>query len=221
MNVQSLLLAQGVAPFTPLSISGCKMWLKASSLALADGDPVATWTDLSGNSNSGSASGTARPTYKTSILNGKAIVRFDGTTDVMTTPYTFPSTHTVYVVYNRTAFSPIGNTTANGPLWRSTTLWSNVNDGTVTTSTTIYTGAFVYLGIAWNGNNVPLVRLNGSNIYSSKSGTSTAAAGATQIGRSFDGFFGGDIAEVIVYDSQLSVPNCQLLEGYIVGEYAI
>lgn len=70
-------------PFTPSSISGLKFWVQADNLSLSDGDPVATWTDLSGVGNTVTAASTARPTYKTNIQNSKPIVRFDGSANVM------------------------------------------------------------------------------------------------------------------------------------------
>ena len=69
--------------FSPTDISGLKFWVKADQLSASDGDPVGTWTDLSGVGNTVTASSSARPTYKTSIQNNKPIVRFDGSDDVM------------------------------------------------------------------------------------------------------------------------------------------
>src|SRR5439155_17313853 len=68
-------------PFSPAEIGGLKLWLKADALALNNNDPVSTWTDSSGNGNSPTSSGTKRPTYKTNVLNGKPVVRFDGIDD--------------------------------------------------------------------------------------------------------------------------------------------
>lgn len=63
----------------PTDISGCDMWLEADGLTgLNDGDLISTWTDLSGNGNSPTQTGAARPVYKTNILAAKPVVRFDG-----------------------------------------------------------------------------------------------------------------------------------------------
>lgn len=69
-------------------VSGCQLILEASRITgLSDGDPVATWADASGNSRDFSqGTGVNRPTYKTNIINGRAIVRFDGTTDYVQGP---------------------------------------------------------------------------------------------------------------------------------------
>jgi hypothetical protein len=59
-------------------------WWKADALGLANADPVATWTDSSGNANSLSqATAGKRPTYRTNVINSKPVVRFDGTDDFL------------------------------------------------------------------------------------------------------------------------------------------
>ncbi len=92
------------AGFNPVSISGLKLWLKADSLALNDSDPVSTWTDQSGNANDVSNTLTARPTYKTNILNtSMPVVRFDGTNDVLETAATIATNlrpNTCFIVVN-------------------------------------------------------------------------------------------------------------------------
>ena len=69
--------------WVPTDIDGCTLWLKADQITgLDDGDSVGTWKDQSGEGNDVSQ-GTAnkKPTYKVDILNGKPVVRFDGTDD--------------------------------------------------------------------------------------------------------------------------------------------
>ncbi len=80
---QQFLLMKKTVSFVPTDLSGLKLWLKADQLSLSDNDPVSTWADQSGNSNDVTASLTVRPTYKANIQNGKAVVRFDGSNDVM------------------------------------------------------------------------------------------------------------------------------------------
>ena len=61
--------------------------LEADALALSNGDPVSTWTATVGSSPT--RSGTSRPTYIASGLNGLPTVRFDGTDDYMDIPSGF------------------------------------------------------------------------------------------------------------------------------------
>lgn len=75
----------GAAPFSPSDISGLKLWLKADAITgLNDGDAVTTWSDSSGEGDDATQSTAGqKPIYKTAIQNGLAVVRFDGSNDVM------------------------------------------------------------------------------------------------------------------------------------------
>ena len=68
----------------PTEVSGLAGWWDASALGLSDGDAVASWSDLSGNSRT-LAQGTsgARPAYRATGLNGKPAVDFDGSDDYL------------------------------------------------------------------------------------------------------------------------------------------
>lgn len=94
--------APAPGPFTdPSSLPGLVLWLQADAIVgLADGDPVATWTDRSGAGNDASQPVAGkRPTYRTGVANGGPALFFDGSDDGMTTA-TDPGTQaTVVVVY--------------------------------------------------------------------------------------------------------------------------
>jgi hypothetical protein len=62
--------------FSPADIPGLQAWWKADALALADGASVSTWPDSSGNGHNATQTGTARPTFRVSGLNGRPAVRF-------------------------------------------------------------------------------------------------------------------------------------------------
>lgn len=74
------------SPFTPRSLSGLKLWLPADRISgLVDGDPVATWGDLSGQGNHATqGTGAAKPLFKTNIANGRPGVLGDGVDDFLT-----------------------------------------------------------------------------------------------------------------------------------------
>ena len=64
--------------FSPDDVSGLIVWCAARlETGYVDDDPVGTWTDQSGNNLHAGASGTTRPLYKTNVLNGLAVLRFD------------------------------------------------------------------------------------------------------------------------------------------------
>lgn len=74
----------------PLNL-GAETWLRADSLALADGDAVDSWADAASMGLVFRSSGTARPTFQTSEVNGRSVLRFDGSDDYMQTTVPTPS----------------------------------------------------------------------------------------------------------------------------------
>jgi hypothetical protein len=71
------------AAVTPATYTNLSAWWDAANLAYADATPIdnasAKWTDRSSNNNHLiQATAANRPQLKTSIINGKNIVRFDG-----------------------------------------------------------------------------------------------------------------------------------------------
>ena len=96
------------ANFDPSSLSPT-LWLKADTIGgLSDGGAIGTWADQSGNGRDFTQNTAgAKPTYKTGILNGLPVVRFDGTTDYMTGPalsqVVTTSAHTIFTVFVKNA----------------------------------------------------------------------------------------------------------------------
>jgi hypothetical protein len=95
----------------PDDIAGLQGWWKADALSLSDGDPVATWTDSSGEGNDAAGVGGARPLFKTAIQNGLPVVRWDGVDDVMVLPtnaFTALTQATVFLVIRTDTDTPVG-----------------------------------------------------------------------------------------------------------------
>lgn len=64
-------------------VAGPLIWLDANQETFANNDPVGQFTDWSGNGNHFTASGTARPTFKTNRINSRPAVQADGVDDGM------------------------------------------------------------------------------------------------------------------------------------------
>lgn len=75
-------------PFTPTSITGCKLWLDASdtSTISLSGSAVTQWNDKSGNGyNFTQSTSTNRPSSGTRTQNSLNVIDFDGTNDSLST----------------------------------------------------------------------------------------------------------------------------------------
>lgn len=89
----------GISSVIPSDLPGLLIWLKADSLSLSDGDPVALWPDLSGNGNDLSQSNASmKPIFRVNRLNGLAALTFDGG-DILTRANVTISTFTIYTVF--------------------------------------------------------------------------------------------------------------------------
>jgi len=88
--------------FTPLSLSP-ERWFAATSITAGDGDPIATWTDLSGNGhNATQASASSQPAYTVDAIGSLPAILFDGVDDFMVTAST-PNgmvEATIFIVFN-------------------------------------------------------------------------------------------------------------------------
>lgn len=223
---------------TPDDISGLLLWLKADALSLNDGDPIASWTDSSGNDNhAAQATSNKRPTYQTNEQNGKPVARFDGELAspdylTLTTPLDLASMTAFAVVKMDAMAAAAGNVIASssGGEWAmrihtTTNHVLNFNNGLDASST----GAS---GIDAGTCFLACVRKSGATINFYVNGTdetddgTATASGVTidELGAQSGGTVNplkGDIAEIIIYDSALSAANRQAIEEYLNDKYAI
>lgn len=87
LSVNHLTGFGNIGGFNPARVPGCVLWLDAWGFGnLNDGDAISTWTDRSGRGNNATSTSTQRPTFKTNIVNGKPIARFDGVDDRFVLP---------------------------------------------------------------------------------------------------------------------------------------
>lgn len=218
--------SRAVVPFSPTQIAGLQLWTNPETLTgLNDGDPISSWADASGNSRNFTAAGAARPTYKTNILNGKAVARFDGIANAMSTgAFTFNQPETVFLVLK---FPFSGDNT-----------WFLDGAGGFAVMGLLQFGAtqvqqFAGLGSAQatlsNGFHILTLLYNAASSYIRVDGTQTNTnPGASNAGGVILGAFGGiaafaasDIAEVIAYNVMLTAPQRTQVETYLSNKYGI
>jgi hypothetical protein len=221
----------GGGGFGVASVAGLKLWLKADALALNDNDPVTNWPDQSGLANDAEQAVAAqKPLFKTNIVNGKPVVRFDGVNDVLeVNPGIAAAPYTLFVVAkavaNGTAYlvDMGGGTISIGPydagLWG---FWSTQTPsmyriggatGNWTVISLVHTSAASAQG--WNNGASPSGLFDPAN--TALDATWTIGAETTGGGGPMD----GDVAEMLVYDTALSTANRQLVQNYLGGKYGI
>jgi len=230
-------------PNLPLTISGLALWLDADDAttlfqdsagttpAASDGDPVGQWADKSGNDRHATqATPGARPTVQLAEQNGRAIIRGDGTDDVMTATITAKETRTLFVVAHKQAASALSK-----QAWgfaSDAQLYANTNDGAGTLYWSTEAGAVVSIGgTVTNWNIIALVfaglssctpRLNGvaGSAFDPKNSYKDAVS-LTLLGRPLVAGGDYDLAEVLLFDSALSADDLAAIETYLGTKWSI
>lgn len=248
MPLHQRLIGFGARPqdFTPDEIAGLSLWLDASQIAgLSDGDPVTTWADASGNGYDVTQGTTAnKPVYKTGIMNGRAVVRFDGSNDFLANTADDPvgagGARTVFMVGEMVNLSG-----ATILCFRRSTLIYNQSivlfsgqyyiytDGvnassnaTIPNPSAAVTNPFqIMLRSTGSGNKITC-RINQADRTVTQSGSVSAESGAAgfSVGYRADipgNYYNGDMAEIIVYDSALSSSDRNRVEAYLKTRYGL
>lgn len=235
--------------FSPLSISGLQFWVDAAdsttlytdsaltTLAVSDGDVVGGWKDKSGNSrNALQTDGTKKPLLKTAIQNGRNVVRTDGVNDVLDLAYdvnglagftliyvvkkesgtkyggisNYPNTIGFVNFADATSFNFGGRTQSGGANYYSATATADptlghVFAGTYGTSLNAYTDGVL-------GTPAGPVSPAGTLV----GGTAWVIGPLTSIP---SGFTATNYCEILMYNSELSGTNRQLVEAYLKAKW--
>lgn len=235
------------AAFSPLALSPV-LWLDASQITgLSDGAAITTWGDASGNGlNPTQSVPGSKPTYRTSILNGKPAVRFDGSDDflVFLTPASMlaAAAKTFVFVYaarnvgsyefamaTRVIYGGVDNS-ARGYLAvaDTRTIYNHAGAGSgesIVAGAMARSGAhLISLAVGANGS-TPAHYRNGAALTLTTNTLTTPnvelANGYTVVGRQSTAYAGGDLCELLVFGSVLSAANRQALEAYLSAKYSI
>ena len=230
-------------PFSPADVSGLVVWLAADEIVgLNDGDPVATWSDLSGSGNDATEA-TNQPTYQTNEINGLPVVRFDGTNDklAITDNATIDiTTCTIFVVAKVTGVGVQGCFLVNKNYDGSTLPYSLAVRGDA-----VNTAGMASFSAGWHSSGITTdVRSDGLfHIFAGSHDGATlkyfidgvlddSAAWAANfpsnnqplyIATYFNDaeFTNGDFAEILVYNSAISGGDFASVQNYLADKYAL
>lgn len=223
--------------FNPLSISGCKLWIRSDSLALADGAVVSTWRDQSGLGNhvtQGTPS--AQPVYHTNIINGLPAVLFDGAAATMQVV----SGQSAQPVSVFTVIQPTANTASQISyacviinellaglfivVRLTTNFWGTFTTGTgdLSSGNALVSGTPYLLEMTAATTSTFLYQRGVQVATRAETvlGNNGSAAGlGNQPGQ--NRWYKGYIAEVLIYNTVLSSTDRVNVENYLIGRYAL
>jgi hypothetical protein len=236
-SLQQALLMAGAgagAGTQPNAIADLEMWLDATTLGLADGAAVATWTDSSGNSRPGT--GVNSPTYQTNEINGLGVVRFDvASSQYFTLPNFLSGVFTegeVFFVLKAVSDAPAASRTLhtlcgggvqgqypnglgqiNDPFGHTAALANN--PAPALTAWRLYNFNASAAGRA--------MRLDGAVLTSDGTASGSSWTTTPRIGNRSGStqYFDGDIAEVILYSRVLTSGERDGIEAYVAAKFAL
>lgn len=240
----------GGTSFTPTDISGLKAWYDFSVAASnlwqnsarttpisADGQGIQGVTDKSGQGKHLVVTTSSQaPQYKTAIINGKSIARFDGSSDVMYSTATLSamSTWTLFIAAKKRSapvsssqylfsgadgatIETVSGTSTTGLVWDWDDISASRNLGGTATNTNI-----IVVRVAGTGTNQMNIRLNGGAGLTFSPDGVVASALLMNFGASADQSFSFgdyDLGESFIYDTALSLANINLAGPYLATKW--
>lgn len=235
--------------WTPSALgSDLALWLDAddASTITLNGSNVSQWNDKSGNGrNIGQAVATQQPAYSNAGLNGKNILTFDGTDDILFRDTQLDGLSNVsmfavmrYISGGATQDLPIGIGTGTAGRVRSffrTT--SGTTQGFAGWSADVASSVYsLDIGGAHHIFSVGNTALSGANnVFIGRDGLSTAYTSGAALGTTFAGFSVGSlqgtqvgayysnvsIAEIVVLPKAVSSTEREQIEGYLAWKWGL
>lgn len=195
-----------------------------------------TWADSSGNGHTATAVGT--PTYQTNVVNGKPVVRLVNPIEYFTLPdalFTGMTAGEAFAVLKKNNDPALVD--GESGLWSWTTgasIHYPYTDGIVyegfgstlrktTGNPTPSLSSFHLLNV-WSAANDWALYLNGTVHHATASNTVGFPVAAITLGRSVAAGpvdYGGDMAEVILYEAKLSAGDRTTIKAYIANKYGL
>jgi autotransporter-associated beta strand protein len=223
-NIYTVTVVVSVPP--PVT-GGLKLHLDASQLTgLTDGQTVTTWTDFSGSGNNATAGGT--PSYKTGVLNGKSVIRFNNASSFTTANLSsqFPTAATVFIVTTISSDDAYTLVDSNGTAdewWRYNVTgrsYPGLFRGSRLESYCPMPNSGSHLFAVSSSSSAWEMKINGAS--QGVAGGAYNAGGVIAIGNgSSGGGLNGDIAEVIIYDRVLDAGELGTVGGYLADKYGL
>ncbi len=225
--------------FTDNSFSKTNLvvWLRADQGVTSSSVSVSEWLDLSSNNNKADQSNSSnRPTIVSGAINSNPAIRFNGTSNFLTLPYT----HTIGIKDNPYEIFIVAKSSSsniqfllsgteiekyeyhlNGPGVRFIpTTGAYLDKGTAGN----YTDGNAHIFSARASSSGGAVRVDGIDGSTSLNNIQSSSAINLVIGyRGADAsyYLNGDIAEVILYNTNLSTSDRSTVEHYLANRYGI
>ncbi len=239
--ISFLFLGQPFSQTGPGGVGGTtsnQVWLDAHALGFADGTPVSTWNDISGNlSNFTQGASIQQPLYNSTGISSIPSLTFDGINDILVSssiPALESTNVTYFIVYDRTTTTSdiiiTSNYDSNFKKWRT-----YMNNGQNTLISAHYSPSIKWVrytdppGSSFFSTHISPTNIrtyNQGSLAMSKSATYTVPTGHNSIYlgnrdpltvSSYT--FTGEISELIIYSTSLNDLERIMVENYLGAKY--
>jgi hypothetical protein len=222
-------------------VNNLLMWLKADTGVYSDDgvtpcvdtDTIYLWEDQSGSGNNAvQVTGGNRPVYRSSILNGLPVARFDGgSSHVLVSAMDATDNCSFFMVIIPSTTTPVGLFDSTGgavpPIrnWPAG-VWESYSESPAMDITQVDTSPVLIEMVhsQSSGRTISYYK-NGTLVTSTTNGDTNAIAwGDPRIGSINDGAAGwyeGDIAEFLLYSEKISDSNRAMVESYLMERYGL
>jgi hypothetical protein len=208
--------------FTPAQIAGLLVWTDASTLNLANNTTLSTWTN-------GGSQGTVNctGTYLTNQLNGKGIVRLTTAQTWAPVSQPNPSAYSMFFVTRQrggTNGRVLQGSTGNYlyGYWggRKNVLYVENNPGPYNLGSAS-DSAWDFYSHTRTQNSSYIFNYNGSTTYSGATSYNGPLAGLAINTGGTSETSDCDVAEIILYNSQVTTQQVQTIEGYLAWKWGL
>jgi hypothetical protein len=224
------------------SSSSNLIWVKADEIpTLIDNDLVTSWPDISGNSNNLSQPNSSfQPIFKTSIINGKPVVRFNKADNrLRKTSFASPTNAITAIYVNSTldngdgVISYASSASPNDFLFfNSSNLAVWVNNNSTNSGISSNNGTFHIINTSWRSSDGSTeVWKDGNRSYTTsgfQTGIPLTTGGSIALANEQDAIDGayetgqaheGDFAEVILFNTFLNTAQHIIVANYLAAKY--
>ncbi|MCB9364257.1 MAG: PKD domain-containing protein [Flavobacteriales bacterium] len=221
------------------SSGSTQFWFAADKLSLSNNSPVVTWTDASGKGNNATTfAPNNRPIYKTSQINGKPSVVFDGVNDYFRTsaiPALNVGTLSYFIVFDGSVVTTTGVLLAgkydsHNQFLMSYAGGANIKSwiiklpNTTVASTVAKNAVYQMLSNTWTSATGVVNHFRDGVSYGNPTGATSVpvtnnyfSIGVNPASNNLP--FKGGIAEVIMYSSKLNSAERIIIENYLAAKY--
>ena len=236
--------------FSPLSLSNCCLWLDAADRTTLFTDtggtlPVSTgsttlrcWKDKSSSNNNATNTG-SNPVVTFNSQNSLNTITFSTSNYLNLTSTSLPNggQYATYFFVLKTTNTGVQVFFSHGPnpaqqyqtpqfFFASQNIYADTYGGTAIYDATPITNNYILTSFTRNTvydgwlQGSSFVAANGVSLLGN-TGTGFATLGIGRVGSTLDYSFIGDIAEVVIYNTDLDTTNRQLIEGHLANKWGI